>query len=438
MGGHVILNKRFAVLYALSLSSPSPKWPKPKPGTEPTAGPKSKLEPMPAELLCYDALKQDVEDLENSEREVEAENILRQALKKASYKPHEAYEIEMLFVDVLIYKAIIHQMLGIDEAREHWQEFIVVRDPAFRREIDFEQFKRHIELRWRSVAVWLWFQKSSNDHDKIRQPKGLGSNTLQETWAISKHPYYVHTMEEAMASARWKKLLDVNALKEQMETYCENGLQPWSPNKQPYASDVPDSALILRRHGLGSNLFSCLIFNELEAFNPRDQLPFAFVRDHMEPNLKLNMFEVEVFEQVAVEYRHNLKSSDGTIVKKLSSSGRTKRAHPDLLYVNGKHHREEAEIYEGEALCMQKSRLLLDEILLPRGLLPLENIVEMGYNRPTGFVWLKQRNKKEHRFATIGRTVSYETEVTAFVEEHRMRVKTKELFKFDLYLNQIL
>ena len=68
-------------------------------------------------------------------------------------------------------------------------------------------------------------------------------------------------------------------------------------------ADVPDSALILRRHGLGSNLFSCLIFNELQAFNPRDQLPFAFVRDHMKPNLKLNMFEVEVFEQVAVEYR---------------------------------------------------------------------------------------------------------------------------------------
>ncbi|KAJ1414230.1 hypothetical protein SESBI_19082 [Sesbania bispinosa] len=94
--------------------------------------------------------------------------------------------------------------------------------------------------------------------------------------------------------------------------------------------------------------------------------------------------------------------------------------------------RGEAEIYEGEAVCMQKSRLLLDEIFLPRGLLPLDNIVEMGYNRTTGFVWLKQRNKKEHRFPAIGRTVSYEKEVTAFVEEHRMRrvtgVKTKELF----------
>ncbi|KAK7332184.1 hypothetical protein VNO80_28932 [Phaseolus coccineus] len=96
------------------------------------------------------------------------------------------------------------------------------------------------------------------------------------------------------------------------------------------------------------------------------------------------------------------------------------------------HHRDTAEIYEGEAVCRQKSRLLLDEILLPRGLLPLDNIVEMGYNRTSGFVWLKQKHKKEHRFNAIGRTVSYDTEVTAFVEEHRMwrvtGVKTKELF----------
>ncbi|XP_004486024.1 alkaline ceramidase TOD1 [Cicer arietinum] len=152
--------------------------------------------------------------------------------------------------------------------------------------------------------------------------------------AISKHPFYVHTMEEAMATARWKKWLDVNALKVQMETYCENGLQPWSPSKKPYVSDVPDSALILRKHGIKSNLFSCLMFNELEAFNPRDQLPFAFIRDKMKPKLKMNMFEVEVFEQVAVEYRHNVKKSDGTTIKKMSSSQRTKRAEPDL-YVNG-------------------------------------------------------------------------------------------------------
>ncbi|KAL1335620.1 hypothetical protein AAHE18_10G002100 [Arachis hypogaea] len=150
--------------------------------------------------------------------------------------------------------------------------------------------------------------------------------------AISKHPFFLHTMEEAMATARWKKWWDINALKHQMETYCEHGLQPWSPSKLPYASDVPDSAVILRRHGVGSNLFSCLMFNELEAFNPRDQLAFAFVRDKMKPNVTINMFEVEVFEQLALEFRHNLKNKRHESL--LSTSTRTKRAHPGFLYVN--------------------------------------------------------------------------------------------------------
>ncbi|GKB13844.1 putative ceramidase [Tanacetum coccineum] len=91
--------------------------------------------------------------------------------------------------------------------------------------------------------------------------------------------------------------------------------------------DVPDSAIILRKHGVASNLFSCLLYNELEAFNPRDQLAFAFVRDHMNPKMKINMFDVEVFEHVALEYRHNIKKS-GSVV---TQPTRTKRASPDLL-----------------------------------------------------------------------------------------------------------
>ncbi|KAK8524616.1 hypothetical protein V6N12_029479 [Hibiscus sabdariffa] len=146
--------------------------------------------------------------------------------------------------------------------------------------------------------------------------------------AMSKHPYYIHTMEEAMATARWRKWSDMDGLTRQMETYCENGLQPWTPDKHPYTTDVPDSALILRKHGRRSNLFSCLTFNELEGFNPRDQLGFAFVRDKMNPKLKLNMFEAQVFEQIVVEYRHNLKNfgnimagSEGVVGPKRASHG---------------------------------------------------------------------------------------------------------------------
>lgn len=81
-----------------------------------------------------------------------------------------------------------------------------------------------------------------------------------------------------------------------------------------------------------SNLFSCLMFNELEAFNPRDQLAFAFVRDKMRPKVKMNQFEVEVLEQIAVEYRHNLKHIGTQVL--LKGSKRKNRAPPDLS-VNG-------------------------------------------------------------------------------------------------------
>ncbi|XAR72465.1 hypothetical protein NMG60_11019109 [Bertholletia excelsa] len=92
---------------------------------------------------------------------------------------------------------------------------------------------------------------------------------------------------------------------------------------------------------------------------------------------------------------------------------------------------ENAEVYHGDAICKQKSKELLEKIGMPRGLLPLDDVVEVGHNESTGFVWLRQKKRKEHIFRRIGRKVSYDTEVTAFVEDRRMRrltgVKSKEL-----------
>ncbi|XP_072984875.1 uncharacterized protein [Typha latifolia] len=94
-------------------------------------------------------------------------------------------------------------------------------------------------------------------------------------------------------------------------------------------------------------------------------------------------------------------------------------------------HRAGAEVYTGAALCKEKAAELLLELHLPNGLLPLPDLDEVGYNRSTGFVWLRQKKAVIHTFKKIGRVVSYGTEVTAFVEDRRMRkmtgVKTKEL-----------
>lgn len=109
-------------------------------------------------------------------------------------------------------------------------------------------------------------------------------------------------------------------------------------------ADVPDSALIIRKHGVASNLFSCLLFNELEAYNPRDQLAFAYVRDHMNPKLKLNMFEVEVFEHVATEYRHNLKPATAGGGPSSTRESKTKRVSSDL-FTNGNGSCGKCEMY---------------------------------------------------------------------------------------------
>ncbi|KAH0745225.1 hypothetical protein KY290_006980 [Solanum tuberosum] len=95
------------------------------------------------------------------------------------------------------------------------------------------------------------------------------------------------------------------------------------------------------------------------------------------------------------------------------------------------HHRENAEVYTDPLICMKKSLELLEEINLPRGILPLEDVVEVGRNHETGFVWLKQKKETDRCFKKIKKTVTYAAEVTSFVENRRLKnitgVKTKEL-----------
>ncbi|GKB98814.1 tRNA-modifying protein like protein [Tanacetum coccineum] len=63
--------------------------------------------------------------------------------------------------------------------------------------------------------------------------------------------------------------------------------------------------------------------------------------------------------------------------------------------------------------------------------IPMTAVTEVGHNTAIGFVWVRRKTKSQHLFSEIGRKVSYYVEVTAFVEEGRMRnltgVKSKEL-----------
>ncbi|KAJ3703862.1 hypothetical protein LUZ61_007567 [Rhynchospora tenuis] len=94
-------------------------------------------------------------------------------------------------------------------------------------------------------------------------------------------------------------------------------------------------------------------------------------------------------------------------------------------------YRSNADVSKGDADCKKKSVQLLEELGLPKGLFPLEDIAEFGYNSSAGFIWFIQKKKREHTFKKIKQVVSYADQVTAFVEKGKLKkitgVKTKEL-----------
>ena len=94
-------------------------------------------------------------------------------------------------------------------------------------------------------------------------------------------------------------------------------------------------------------------------------------------------------------------------------------------------YRKNAEVCHGDAACKKRLAEILKDLGLPLGLLPLDDVDEVGFNKDEGFLWVVQKKKLEHNFKAIKQLVSYATEVTALVEPKKIRkvtgVKTREM-----------
>ncbi|KAJ3684229.1 hypothetical protein LUZ61_013393 [Rhynchospora tenuis] len=93
--------------------------------------------------------------------------------------------------------------------------------------------------------------------------------------------------------------------------------------------------------------------------------------------------------------------------------------------------RSGAEIIYGAEECYNHSMELLKALGFPEGVMPLKNLDEAGLVRETGFVWMKQKAPYEHFFKGTNTKVRYDTEVTAYVEDGKMKkmtgVKSKQM-----------
>lgn len=111
------------------------------------------------------------------------------------------------------------------------------------------------------------------------------------TFAISRHYKRFDVFTEAEANKAAGKY-DNASIDFQVEFYKREGLTPYSEEKLPITSDVPEGCVIIREHVPISNLAACLWFHEVDRFTSRDQISFCIVRDHIraKTNWTISMF----------------------------------------------------------------------------------------------------------------------------------------------------
>lgn len=91
-----------------------------------------------------------------------------------------------------------------------------------------------------------------------------------------------------------------------------------------------------------------------------------------------------------------------------------------------------AVIITGHADCFSRAVSLLEAFGLPNGILPLDEIEELGFVEQTGFFWVKQNKKKaEHYFKVTKTLCSYAKEISGYFEKKGVKkltgVKVREL-----------
>lgn len=129
-------------------------------------------------------------------------------------------------------------------------------------------------------------------------------------YAISNH-YDRHCVWEEVAQNKKLNKYNHTVIDEQFAFYQADGLQRFNasdPNKLLH-SNVPEGSFIVRAHTPMSNLFSCLWFNEVDRFTPRDQLSFAYTyyklrRMNPDKPFYLNMFKDCERRKIAKLFHH--------------------------------------------------------------------------------------------------------------------------------------
>jgi hypothetical protein len=93
--------------------------------------------------------------------------------------------------------------------------------------------------------------------------------------------------------------------------------------------------------------------------------------------------------------------------------------------------RDKAIVTVGQEECAKKMRELYEHMGLPKGLLPLQEMVEGGWCEETGFTWIVTARPQRHHFERADKLCAYDQVVTSTVSKGRVShirgVRAREL-----------
>ncbi|KAI3761094.1 hypothetical protein L1987_51502 [Smallanthus sonchifolius] len=140
-------------------------------------------------------------------------------------------------------------------------------------------------------------------------------------YAISNH-YDRHCVWEEVAQNKKLNKYNHTVIDDQFAFYQADGLTKFNPMdpQKLLPSNVPEGSFIVRAHTPMSNLFSCLWFNEVERFTPRDQLSFAYTYQklrRMNPDkpFHFRMFKDCERRRIAKLFRHRSEETRYTVAQ---------------------------------------------------------------------------------------------------------------------------
>ena len=92
--------------------------------------------------------------------------------------------------------------------------------------------------------------------------------------------------------------------------------------------------------------------------------------------------------------------------------------------------KEGGVVKKGHEEGLKMAVSLLEEFELPLGLLPIADVIEVGFVRSSGYMWIAQKKKVGHNFKMISMLVIYGTEISGYIQKKKIKklngVKSKE------------